>query len=572
MVILGVGTPFVHDPSAAILIDGKIIAAADEERFIREKHAQDKFAANAVRFCLEKAKVKPSDIDIVAYPWSLGAHLGCVPLYVKRCWRTRPSQALKSVTQLGKAYKDALRKLNGSLSGAGINPRKVKKYFVEHHLAHASSAYHLSGMKDCAIMSIDGAGEFTSTLFAKSKNGRIEKIKEIIWPDSLGLFYSTITEYLGFEVNDGEYKVMGMAPYGDPSKVDMSHIIRYTGKSFYCNDDYVWVTRSRRYDKNKVFSRKMVEEWGPPRKGDALTEPYVHIAAAAQKVLEDITIKLMEDYLSDTLKETGGRLCFAGGVALNVKLNKRILEHPLVKELFVQPAANDSGTALGAATYIANELGEKIEPMHHAYLGPEYTDDEIKTILDTYKIPYEYHNDIIETVAELLAKGEIVAWFQGAMEYGPRALGNRSILSNPSVKGISDQINAIIKFREKWRPFCPSILKEYAKEILNTDHPSPYMTFSFTVNEKWRDKIREVVHVDNTARPQIVDEKSNPKFCSLLKSFHKKTGLPVLINTSLNRRGEPVVCSPDDALNMFYGSGLEYLVMGNLLVKKKPQR
>jgi len=572
VVILGVGTPFVHDPSAAILIDGKIIAAADEERFIREKHAQDKFAANAVRFCLEKAKVKPSDIDIVAYPWSLGAHLGCVPLYVKRCWRTRPSQALKSVTQLGKAYKDALRKLNGSLSGAGINPRKVKKYFVEHHLAHASSAYHLSGMKDCAIMSIDGAGEFTSTLFAKSKNGRIEKIKEIIWPDSLGLFYSTITEYLGFEVNDGEYKVMGMAPYGDPSKVDMSHIIRYTGKSFYCNDDYVWVTRSRRYDKNKVFSRKMVEEWGPPRKGDALTEPYVHIAAAAQKVLEDITIKLMEDYLSDTLKETGGRLCFAGGVALNVKLNKRILEHPLVKELFVQPAANDSGTALGAATYIANELGEKIEPMHHAYLGPEYTDDEIKTILDTYKIPYEYHNDIIETVAELLAKGEIVAWFQGAMEYGPRALGNRSILSNPSVKGISDQINAIIKFREKWRPFCPSILKEYAKEILNTDHPSPYMTFSFTVNEKWRDKIREVVHVDNTARPQIVDEKSNPKFCSLLKSFHKKTGLPVLINTSLNRRGEPVVCSPDDALNMFYGSGLEYLVMGNLLVKKKPQR
>lgn len=568
MIILGVGTPFPHDPSAAILVDGRIIAAADEERFIREKHAQDKFAVEAVKFCLKAANIKPEDIDVVAYPWSFDAHLSGVPQYVKRCWFTRSSQALKAVTQVSKAYKDALKKLDGSLRGAGIDPRRVKKYFVEHHLAHASSAYHLSGMKDCAIMSIDGAGEFASTLFAEGRGGKIRKIKEFIRPDSLGRFYSTITAYLGFRTSDGEYKVMGMAPFGDPSKVDMRHIIRYANKSFYCNDDYVWVTRSRRYDKNKVFSKKMVKEWGPPRRGDGLSEPYIHIAAATQQALEDITIRLMEDYLSDTLKKTGGRLCFAGGVALNVKLNKRLLEHPLVKELFVQPAANDSGTALGAATYAANELGERIEPMTHAYLGPEYTNEEIKTILDTYKIPYEYHKDIIEKASELLAKGEIVAWFQGRMEYGPRALGNRSILSNPSIKGISDKINEIIKFREKWRPFCPSILKEYAKEIIGTDHPSPYMTFCFTVNEKWRDKIKEVVHVDNTARPQIVDEKSNPKFYSLLKSFHKKTGLPVLINTSLNRRGEPMICSPEDAIRMFYGSGLEYLALGNYLIRK----
>jgi len=362
--------------------------------------------------------------------------------------------------------------------------------------------------------------------------------------------------------------VMGMAPYGDPSKIDMSRVIRYTDKSFYCNDDYVWVTRSKRYDKNKVFSKKMVEDWGPPRSGDGLSEPYIHIAAATQQALEDITVKLMEDYLTDTLKETNGRLCFAGGVALNVKLNKCLLEHPLVKELFVQPAANDSGTALGAATYVANQLGERIMPMEHAYLGPEYSNDEIKTTLDTYKIPYEYHNDIIEVVSDLLAKGEIVAWFQGAMEYGPRALGNRSILANPSLKGISDKINLIIKFREKWRPFCPSILKEYAKEIIGTDHPSPYMTFCFEVSPIWRDKIKEVVHVDNTARPHVVDERSNPKFYNLLKSFHKKTGLPVLINTSLNRRGEPMISSPDDALNMFYGSGLEYMTLGNYLIKK----
>jgi carbamoyltransferase len=569
VVILGVGTPFPHDPSAAILVDGKIVAAVDEERFIREKHAQDKCAPNAIKFCLKKAGVKPSDIDVVAYPWSFGAHMYGVPLYVRRCWRSRPSQALKAMTQIGKVRKDALKKLYGSLEGAGIDPRKVKKYFIEHHLAHASSAYHLSGMTDCAIMSIDGAGEFVTTLFAEGKKGKIRKIKEFMRPDSLGRFYSTITAYLGFRTSDGEYKVMGMAPYGNASKIDISHIIRYTDKSFFCNDDYVWVTRSRRYDKNKVFSKKMVDEWGPPRKGDGLSEPYIHIAAATQKALEDITIKLMEDYLTDTLKETNGRLCFAGGVALNVKLNQRILEHPLVKELFVQPAANDSGTALGAAAYVANLLGEKITPMTHTYLGPEYSNDEIKSTLDTYKIPYEYHNDIIEVVSGLLAKGEIVAWFQGAMEYGPRALGNRSILANPSVKGISDRINTIIKFREKWRPFCPSILKEYAKEIIGTDHPSPYMTLCFEVSPKWRDRIKEVVHVDNTARPQVVDEELNPKFYNLLKSFHKKTGLPVLINTSLNRRGEPMICSPDDAINMFYGSGLEYMALGDYLIKKQ---
>jgi carbamoyltransferase len=568
MIVLGIGTPFPHDPSAVILIDGKIVAAADEERFIRDKHAHDKLAINAVKFCLDKAGVRPEDINIVAYPWSFKAYTYALPKYVGRCLQSQPSHAYKAATKSFAANKNATKKLDQTLVGTGINPNTVKKYFVEHHIAHASSAYHLSGMENCAIMTIDGAGEFTSTLFAKGERRRIRKVKEFIRPDSLGRFYSTVTAYLGFRVHDGEYKVMGMAPYGDPEKIELSHIIRCSNKTFHANDDYVWVTRSRRYDKNKVYSKNMVKEWGPPREGDALAEPYIHIAAATQKKLEDVTIALMENYLGDILKSNGGRLCFAGGVALNVKLNKRLLEHPLIKELFVQPAANDSGTALGAATYVANQLGEKIEPMPHAYLGPEYTNDQIKKTLDKYRIPYEYHKDIIKPVSELLAKGEIVAWFQGAMEYGPRALGNRSILANPQVKGISDEINTRIKFREKWRPFCPSILEEYAEDILGTDHPSPYMTFSFTVNEKWRDKINEVVHVDGSTRPQIVNGDKNPKFHSLLKNFYKKTGLPVLINTSLNRRGEPMVCSPQDAINMFYGSGLEYMVMGDFLINK----
>ncbi len=571
MIILGIGTPMVHDPSAAILVDGRLVAACDEERFIRKKHAMGYLPINAVGFCMKKAGVRPEDIDAVAYPWSHDIYRKQKYEFFLRSFLPRTSHAFKAFTRQRARLKAKDEKYDKILEGSLI-PKSVKKYYVEHHIAHASSAYHLSGMDSCAIMSIDGAGEFTSTLFAEGRGGKITKIKEIIYPDTLGLFYSTITEYLGFEVNDGEYKVMGMAPYGDPGKIDLSHIVKYDKNTFRTNDDYVWVTRSRRHDKNKVYSKKMVKEWGLPREGDALSEPYIHIAAAAQKKLEDVTIALMENYLGSILRSSGGNLCFAGGVALNVKLNKRILEHPLVKRLFVQPASNDSGTALGAATYAASLMGERISPMSHAYLGPEYTNDEIKTALDRYRIPYAFHKDIVETVADLLAKGEIVAWFQGAMEYGPRSLGNRSILASPAVKGISDEINARIKFRERWRPFCPSILSEYAHDILGTDHPSPYMTFSFTVRDKWRAKMPEAVHVDGSARPQIVDGKANPEYHRLLKTFYKKTEIPVIINTSLNRRGEPIVCSPENALEMFYNCGLRYMAIGDFLIDKSRTR
>jgi len=568
MVILGIGTPFVHDPSAAVIIDGRPIAACDEERFIRKKHAINELPVNAIGFCLRKAGLRPRDVEAVAFPWSHAAYIRKKYEYFIRCLRPRTYHAFKAFKKQWARLADKNIQLDKIIKASGLRP-SVKRYFVEHHLAHASSAYHLSGMSDAAIMSIDGAGEFTSTLLAKGEGGRIGKIKEFIVPDSLGRFYSTITEYLGFEVFDGEYKVMGMAPYGDPKRIDMSHIIKCDKRSFWANDDYVWVTSSRKYDKDRVFSRKMVNEWGPPRTGDGLSEPHIHIAAAAQKKLEDVTVALMEYYLADILKSNGGKLCFAGGVALNVKLNKRLIEHPLVKELFVQPAANDSGTSLGAASYVANMLGEDVRPMEHAYLGPEYTDEEIKKTLDKFRIPYRRQADIVKTASDLLAKGEIVAWFQGRMEYGPRALGNRSILANPSIKGTSDEINARIKFREKWRPFCPSILKEHAGDILDTDHPSPYMTFSFNVKAKWRDRIPEAVHVDGSARPQTVEEKTNPRFYSLLKAFYEKTGIPALINTSLNRRGEPIVCSPEDAIAMFYNSGLQYLAMGDFLIEKQ---
>lgn len=568
MNILGIASPFVHDPSAVILVGGKLIAAADEERFIREKHARDKLPINAVNFCLAKAGIRPRDVDYIAYPWSDKEYLEKLPTYIKRTWRTRPSRAFKALYQTPRTFRQKREKLYDTLKACGIDRNKTKIAFVGHHISHAASSYLLSGFNEAAVMSMDGTGEFTATFLGRARGKDIQRIKEFIRPDSIGRFYSTVTAYLGFSVHDGEYKVMGMAPFGDPKKIKMDHILKFNKKAYRANDDYVWVTRGRRHDKGKVFSKKMVSEWGIPRKGDALSEPYIDIAAATQRRFEDVTIQLMETYLGDELKKHK-TLCFAGGCALNVSLNRRLLEHPLVDKLFVQPAANDSGAALGAACVVAARLGEDIEPMPHAYYGPSYTNDQIQAVLDQKSIKYTHHTDITEIASQLLKDGNIVAWFQGAMEYGPRALGNRSILAHPSVPGIADEINGRIKFREKWRPFCPSMLPEYQEEILNTSHPSQFMTFSFKVNPAWHKRLKEAVHVDGTARPQIVDKDTNPKYYALLKRFHKLTGIPVLINTSLNRRGEPMVCSPEDAINMFYGSGLEYMAMGDYLIKKE---
>jgi len=287
-----------------------------------------------------------------------------------------------------------------------------------------------------------------------------------------------------------------------------------------------------------------------------------------QKTLEETVLALTKHYLGDYIQQTK-RLCYAGGVALNVKCNKRLIEYLGPDgELFVQPAASDAGTALGAATYAAHQLGDTIEAMQHAYLGPEYSNDEIEAVLKARGAHYARCASITDVTADLLARGEVVAWFQGQMEFGPRALGNRSILGNPAVRGVAETINAQIKYRERWRPFCPSLLDSAAPEILQSRHPSPYMTFTFDIAENWKHRIPEVVHVDGTARPQIVAARDNPRYYELLNKFYAKTGIPVLLNTSLNRRGEPMVCSPEDALNMFYGSDLQNIAIGDFLVRK----
>jgi carbamoyltransferase len=338
------------------------------------------------------------------------------------------------------------------------------------------------------------------------------------------------------------------------------------------NTHYTNVVGLRRYKENGkgyFFSPKLVEWLGPKRQGDEIDDPYVDYAASIQKILEDASLGLIDHYVGDIIRETG-KLCFAGGVALNVKLNQKIIDMPGLDELFVQPAAGDAGTALGAATFVANEHGDKVRPMEHVYLGPSYSNEECIAACErrTEPLTWKRLQDTPAETARLLADGNPVSWFQGRMEFGPRALGNRSILGDPGVREIADRINTQIKYRERWRPFCPSMLDTVAPEILQTTHPSPYMTFAFAVAESWKDRIPEVVHEDGTARTQIVNEATNPKYYSLLKELEKLKGYGVVLNTSLNRRGEPMVCSPDDALNMFFGSDLQYLVMEDILVTK----
>lgn len=573
MIILGIGGTVSHDPAATLLIDGKIVAAAEEERFLRDKHAKNKFPLEATKFCLNYAGIDVSEVDVFALAFSsIGLMNPARWHYARRYWYA-PDRALMGLLHGNRHYRRNIRKTLTMLSQLGADLSKVNIMPIEHHLAHASSAYHLSGFTGkTAILGIDGKGEYATTFLGYGENGQIHKIKEFYDPDSLGGLYGALTQYLGFEMLDGEFKVMGMAPYGNPNRFDFSRLIKHNGKSFKVNTQYVNTVGLRRYkekDEAYFFSQKLVDWLGPKREGDEIDDPYVDYAASVQVLLEEVTLKLIDYYLKDILHETG-KLCFAGGVALNVKLNQRIMQLPYVKELFVQPASGDAGTSLGAASYAAAMKGEKITPMKHAYLGPSYTNEDcIAACLKHPKTPrYTLLSNSPLKGAEILAEGHPLAWFQGRMEFGPRALGNRSILGDPSCSGIAERINAQIKYRERWRPFCPSLLDTVSEDMLQTTHPAPYMTFTFDVAAHWKSRVPEVVHQDGTARAQVVTKETNPRYYALIQALEAKRGIGVVLNTSLNRRGEPMVCSPTDALNMFYGSDLQYLIMEDILVEK----
>ncbi|WP_198264319.1 carbamoyltransferase family protein [sulfur-oxidizing endosymbiont of Gigantopelta aegis] len=581
LITLGLSGSLNHDPSAALFIDGKLIAAAEEERFIRDKHAKGKMPLHATRFCLDFAGIKPDEIDIVAVPFAeIDLSTPARWHYAKRYWYA-PDRALDVLFNGNRRYRRYIGYIKAMCEEVGIAWDDIEFKSVEHHLAHASSAYHLSGFKEkTAIMGIDGKGEYATTFFGYGENGKIHKIKEFYDPDSLGGVYGALTEFLGFEMLDGEFKVMGMAPYGDPDKYDFSRLIKVTenadGLDFKVNTDLINVIGTRRYKENGkgyYFSPKLIDWLGPKRQGDEIDDPYIDYAASMQKLFEEVSLKLMDYYLGDIIKETG-KIAFAGGAALNVKLNQKIIARDEVKELFVQPAASDAGTAIGAASYAIAEKGIELEKMEHVFLGPEFSNEECISACENYQtedgqaVKFEQITDVPKQIARILADGNPVSWFQGRMEFGPRALGGRSILGCPSIPGVADRINEQIKFRERWRPFCPSMLDTVAPVMLKTDHPAPFMTFTFEVNEGWAERVPEVVHEDGTARAHAVKESVNPRYYALIKEVEVLTGNGVVLNTSLNRRGEPVVCTPEDALNMFYGSDLQYLIMQDVLVIK----
>ncbi len=574
MIILGLSGAFNHDSAAALLVNGKLVAAAEEERFTREKHARDGMPLQATGFCLRQGGIKPQDVDVVAIPVAPTGFFSAARWHYARRYWYAPERSLEALLCGNRRYHRYVSRVRSMLASVGLESDSYRLVPVEHQLAHASSAYYLSGFEEkTALLSIDNSGGYATTFFGYGENREIHQVKEFHAPDSLGRLYAVMAEYLGFDPLDGEYKVMRMAPHGDPDKYDLSRLLSFDGKNFQVNTKLANVVGLRRYKKKSKgysFSPQLVEWLGPCRFGDLNDEPYVHYAAAIQKLYEDVTIQLIDHYLGDVLGETG-KIAFAGTGALNVKLNQKIIARPDVNELFVQPASGDSGAALGAAMYVSEKSGKSVEKLERVALGPGFDNDRVIEACEDHpgKPVFKMLENVPQQVAELLAEGDPVAWFQGRMEFGPRALGQRSILGCPGIEGMADKVNAQVKFRERWRPFCPSVLESTAREMFTSPHPSPYMTFTSAVTEEWKQRIPEVIDEDGMARAQVVTRDRNPRFYELLVEVEKQTGNGVLLNTSLNRRGEPIVCTPEDALDMFFGSDLKYLVMEDILVSKK---
>ncbi len=556
---------YYHDSAAALLRNGKIVAAAEEERFTRRKH-DNSFPINSIRYCLDHAKITPEEIDyFVFYEKPLRKF--------ERILQSTVETFPKSFFQFYRAIpiwtseRLNLRKLLKKKLGY-----KGKVLFLEHHTSHAASCFFASPFKEALILTVDGVGEFTTTRISVGKQNKIVPLKEIQFPHSLGLFYSTFTAFLGFKVNNGEYKVMGLSPYGKPryyERIRKLIEIKNDG-SFALHLKYFSYTYS-----NKMFNKNFIKLFGNPRKPNTeITRYHKDIAASVQRVLEEVLFKILSHAKEITRQNN---LCMAGGVALNSVCNGKIAGSDMFKRIFVQPASTDAGSAIGAALYTYNQYLKKkrVYVMDNVYLGPRFSDEELLSILEKYSRSIVFkkldRRSLIRKTAELLSKNKIIGWFQGRMEFGPRALGNRSILANPRNKNMKDIINKKVKHREAFRPFAPSVLEEEADkwfELPKNIKRSPFMLFVFKVKKEKQGLIPAVTHVDGTSRIQTVSRKQNPLFYDLIKSFYKLTGVPMLLNTSFNVRGEPIVMSPEHAVKDFLRTGIDYLVINNYLIEE----
>ena len=585
MNILGISA-FYHDSAACLLQDGHIVAACQEERFSRLKHDHS-FPQKSIAYCLDEAGLTMDQVDYVAFyekplikferiletyiayaPRGLGSFLKAIPLWIKRkLW-----------------IKDLIKKETGF---------RGKVLFPEHHQSHAASAFFPSPYKEAAFVTVDGVGEWTTTSFGVGTDNRIEILSEIQFPHSLGLLYSAFTYYTGFKVNSGEYKLMGLAPYGEPVYRDLileKLIDLKKDGSFRLNMEYfdycvgLTMTNQRFHD---LFG-------GPPRTPETeLTQKHMDLARSIQAVTEEVVLR-MANHVHEV---TGKRyLCMAGGVALNCVANGRVLRESRFDDIWIQPAAGDAGGALGAAYMVwhhylgkprdADNINDK---QQGSYLGPKYSRQEILSFLEENHIPFEHLPDkeLFERAATLIGEQKVIGWFQGRMEFGPRALGNRSILGDARSAKMQETINLKIKFRESFRPFAPSVLLERVSDYFELDRPSPYMLLVAPVKEELRlpppdeevkglaklkvprSTIPAVTHVDYSARIQTVSSKDNPRYHALISAFDRLYGCGVIVNTSFNVRGEPIVCTPRDAFKCFMATEMDYLVMDNFIVSKK---
>ncbi|HKS83350.1 MAG TPA: carbamoyltransferase [Candidatus Acidoferrales bacterium] len=558
MVSLGFNYSQLHDSSACIARDGEVLFAVAEERLSRVKH-DARFPHRAIQGCLDFARVRPDEVDEIVSGWPhprvnffhdlKGYALGHQPISYLN--------VLNSTRQFASLWHQ----------GGGWNrfryqfgQTRARFRYIPHHLAHAISAYSFSGFDDAAVLVLDGRGAWEATSLWRGRNGHLDHVSTIPWPNSLGLFYAQFTHYLGFEPYADEWKVMGLAPYGEPG-IDLH--------SFCDTDDLPY----------RVAARKLLE--GVSSNGSARAAnlgarrvPESEIEARHKNVafaVQDVCERAMINLVKWSIEKTGCRnLCLAGGVALNSKANGKILASGMVDQIFIQPAAGDDGVCLGAALAPYLDRGGKlpVRKMRHAYLGSEFSDEEISRVVATYKLRAARVSDPAVAAAQMLSEGKILGWFQGRMEFGPRALGCRSILADPRDPEMNVKVNNAVKFREWWRPFAPSMLAEAAPEYIETATDSPFMILTAQVRPEKRSVIPSVTHVDGSARPQTVERDVNPLFWRLIDEFGRRTGVPVVMNTSFNLRGEPIVCSPTDAIRTFFSSGLDALVLGNFVVEK----
>ena len=593
--VLGISA-FYHDSAAAIIIDGEIIAAAQEERFTRKKHDSN-YPKNAISYVLAEAKIKLSEVDHIVFyekPFLkferlLETYVGFSPKGFKSFSIAMPLWLKEKLFQKKMLF-DELKKQDKNFDDL------KKIYFSEHHLSHAASAFFSSPFEEALILTLDGVGEWATTTVSIGKKNKINIIKELNFPHSLGLLYSAFTYFLGFKVNSGEYKVMGLAPYGKPTfkSLILDNIVDLKDDgSFKLNMEYFNYATGLTMT-NKKFSKLF--DLKKRNSNEKLSQVHMDLASSIQAVTELIVLKISK-HISQKYKLKN--LCLAGGVALNCVANGKILKENIFDNIWVQPASGDAGGSLGAAqAFYFHELNNfrktsLIDTMKGSYLGPEYSDKEVESELKKCRAVYKKlkPDEILKETAKILSEGKAVAWFQGRMEFGPRALGNRSIIADPRSKDMQKNLNLKVKFRESFRPFAPSILYDKVSEWFDINTESPYMTFVAKVNESKhlkisneeenlfgiekinleRSQIPSVTHVDYSARIQTVHKETNLKFYGLIKEFEKITGCPILINTSFNVRGEPIVCNVKDAFNCLMGTNLDVLVCNNFILYKNEQ-